>query len=141
MVVGRASTIDSFPLFGFDLRDYEQLFEENLELWVKLMREQPVTWSGTTRSALDAQLLYPRVERGAIPTWVGVGGSPESVIRAARCGLPLMIAIIGGTPARFADHVELYYRALSSFGPAQLPVTQHSIGHIAPTDAEAAEAF
>lgn len=141
LVVGRASTIDSFPLFGFDLTDYEQLFEQNLELWVKLMREQPVTWTGSTRAALEAQTLYPRVEGGSIPTWVGVGGSPDSVIRAAHHGLPLMIAIIGGSPSRFAGHVELYYRALAQFGLPQLPVGQHSIGHIAPTDDEAADAF
>lgn len=141
LVVGRASTVDSFPLFGFDLTDYEDLFEQNLELWVKLMREHPVTWSGTTRAALDAQTLYPRVEGGSLPTWVGVGGSPDSVIRAARHGLPLMIAIIGGSPSRFAGHVELFYRALAQFGRAQLPVGQHAIGHIAETDAAAAEAF
>lgn len=141
LVVGRASTIDSFPLFGLDLRDYEDLFEQNLELWVALMREQPVTWSGTTRAALEGQTLYPRVEGGALPTWVGVGGSPDSVIRAARHGLPLMIAIIGGSPARFAGHVELYYRALAQFGRGQLPVGQHAIGHVAPTDEEAALAF
>jgi probable LLM family oxidoreductase len=141
LVVGRASTIDSFPLFGFDLTDYEDLFEQNLELWVKLMREQPVTWSGTTRAALNGQVLYPRVEGGSLPTWVGVGGSPDSVIRAARHGLPLMIAIIGGNPARFAGHVDLYYRALAQYGHAQLPVGQHAIGHIAETDREAAEAF
>ena len=141
LVVGRASTIDSFPLFGFDLTDYENLFEQNLELWVKLMREQPVTWSGTTRAALEAQTLYPRVEGGSIPTWVGVGGSPDSVIRAARHGLPLMLAINGGSPARFAGHVELFYRALAQFGHPQIPVGQHSIGHIAETDSGAADAF
>lgn len=141
LVVGRASTIDSFPLFGFDLTDYERLFEENLDLWVRLMREQPVTWSGTTRAPLESRTLYPRVEGGALPTWVGVGGSPDSVIRAARYGLPLMIAIIGGHPSRFAGHVDLYYRALARFGHAQLPVGQHAIGHVAETDAEAVEAF
>lgn len=141
LVMGRASTIDSFPLFGFDLTDYENLFEQNLELWVQLMREQTVTWSGTTRAALEAQTLYPRVEGGSLPTWVGVGGSPDSVVRAARHGLPLMIAIIGGRPQRFAGHVELYYRALAQFGREQLPVGQHAIGHIAPTAQEAAEAF
>lgn len=141
LVVGRASTIDSFPLFGFDLTDYENLFEQNLELWVKLMREQPVTWSGTTRTDLNEQTLYPRVEGGSLPTWVGVGGSPDSVVRAARHGLPLMIAIIGGDPKRFAPLVDLYYRALTEFGRAQLPVGQHAIGHIAATDDQAAEEF
>jgi probable LLM family oxidoreductase len=141
LVMGRASTIDSFPLFGFDLTDYENLFEQNLDLWVKLMREHPVTWEGTTRAALQTQTLYPRVEGGSLPTWVGVGGSPDSVVRAARHGLPLMIAIIGGRPQRFAGHVELYYRALAQFGHEQLPVGQHAIGHIAPTDEEAADTF
>ncbi|PJJ71459.1 putative LLM family oxidoreductase [Diaminobutyricimonas aerilata] len=141
LVVGRASTIDSFPLFGFDLADYDDLFEQNLDLWVRLMRDQRVTWSGSTRAPLQAQTLYPRVERGALPTWVGVGGSPDSVVRAARHGLPLMIAIIGGSPARFAGHVELFYRALAQFDRPQLPVGQHAIGHVADTDAEAAETF
>lgn len=141
LIVGRASSIDSFPLFGYDLADYEQLFEEKLELWVKLLREQPVTWSGTTRPALVEQTLYPRIEPGRLPTWVGVGGSPESVVRAARHGLPLMLAIIGGQPARFAGHVELYFRALQELGQPRLPVAQHSIGLVAETDEEAMEAW
>ncbi len=141
LVVGRASATDSFPLFGFDMADYEELFEEKLDLFVRLQREESVTWSGSTRAALVNQTLHPRMPAGGIPTWVGVGGSPASVVRAARHGLPLMIAIIGGSPARFAGHVDLYFRALEQFGKPRLPVGQHSIGLVADTDAEAADTF
>lgn len=146
LVVGRASRTDSFPLFGFDLADYEQLFEENLELWVKLLGEEPVTWSGMSRPELTDRVLHPRLERvgaenGRLPTWVGVGGSPNSVVRAARYGLPLMLAIIGGHPSRFAPYVDLYFRALEQFGFDKKPVGQHSIGLIAETDGEARDAF
>src|SRR5882762_458679 len=96
LIVGRGSLTDSFPLFGFDLADYETLFEEKLDLLIRLLRDQPVTWSGTSRSPLTDQRVYPPLPEGHLPTWVGVGGSPQSVIRAARYGLPLMIAIIGG---------------------------------------------
>lgn len=139
LVVGRASAAESFPLFGYDMNDYEQLFEEKLDLWVKLLRESPVTWSGSTRAPLVNQTLHPRMPSGGIPTWVGIGGSPESVIRAARHQLPLMIAIIGGAPRRFAGHVDLYFRSLAEFGHSRLPVGQHSLGLVAQTDEEAAE--
>jgi probable LLM family oxidoreductase len=141
MVLGRASATDSFPLFGYDLADYEELFEEKLELFMKLQREDPVTWSGTVRAPLVEQTLHPRMQPGGIPTWIGVGGSPNSVIRAARYGLPLMLAIIGGQPERFSGHVDLYFRALEQFGQPVQPVGQHSIGLIAPTDEEAAETW
>ena len=141
MVVGRASQTESFGLFGYDLADYEQLFEEKLELLVKLQRESPVTWSGTVRPPLVEQTLHPTMRSGGIPTWVGVGGSPASVVRAARHGLPLMLAIIGGQPERFAGHVELYFRALEEFGRPRLPVGQHSLGLIAETDEEAADTW
>ena len=142
LVVGRASRTDSFPLFGFDLADYEQLFEENLDLWVKLLGEQPVTWSGMSRADLTDQVLHPALEQpGRLPTWVGVGGSPNSVVRAARYGLPLMLAIIGGHPSRFAPYVDLYFRALEQFGLDKQPVGQHSIGLIAESDEEARDAF
>src|SRR6266550_1231259 len=110
LVVGRGSLTDSFPLFGFDLADYEQLFEEKLDLLVRLIRDQPVTWSGTARSPLTDQYVSPPLPAGHLPTWVGVGGSPQLVIRAARYGLPLMLAVIGGPPSRFAPYVELYKR-------------------------------
>lgn len=141
LTVGRASSIDSFPLFGYDLRDYEELFEEKLALWVSLINEQRVTWEGTVRPALDGVTLHPALESGPLPTWVGVGGSPNSVIRAARYGLPLMLAIIGGHPSRFAGHVELYHRALAEFGQPSQSVGQHSIGLIAASDQEARDAF
>lgn len=139
LIVGRGSLTDSFPLFGFDLTDYEELFEEKLDLFVRLLREQPVTWSGNFRSLLTDQVVSPPIPEGHLPTWVGVGGSPQSVIRAARFGLPLMLAIIGGRPERFAGHVELYQRALKQFERPELPVGLHSLGFIAATDAEALE--
>jgi probable LLM family oxidoreductase len=137
LILGRASSPESFPLFGFDMADYETLFEEKLDLFVKLLREQPVTWSGTVRSALTEQYVKPAIAAGSIPTWVGVGGSPQSVVRAARYHLPLMLAIIGGRPSRFAPYVDLYQRALREFGHPALPVGQHSLGLLAPTDDEA----
>lgn len=139
MVLGRASATESFELFGFDITEYEQLFDEKLDLFVRLMREERVTWSGRYRSALDDVRLHPRMPEGGIPAWVGIGGSPESVVRAARYGLPLMMAIIGGKPERFAGHVELYLRALANFGHAELPIAQHSLGLIAETDEQARE--
>src|SRR4051812_10332226 len=122
LIVGRGSLTDSFPLFGFDLADYETLFEEKLDLLLLLIRDQPVTWSGTSRSPLTDQRVHPPLPEGHLPTWVGVGGSPQSVIRAARFGLPLMLAIIGGHPSRFAPYVELYKRALDERGHPPLPV-------------------
>jgi probable LLM family oxidoreductase len=137
LIVGRGSLTDSFPLFGFDLADYETLFEEKLDLLIRLLRDQPVTWSGTFRSPLTDQRVYPPLPDGHLPTWVGVGGSPQSVIRAARYGLPLMLAIIGGHPDRFAPYVELYHRALDEYGHPPLPVGMHSPGFVATTDEEA----
>jgi probable LLM family oxidoreductase len=137
LIVGRGSLTDSFPLFGLDLADYEPLFEEKLDLLTRLLRDQPVTWSGEFRSPLSDQVVTPPIPQGHIPTWVGVGGSPQSVIRAARFGLPLMLAIIAGDPERFAGHVELYKRALAQQGQRELPVGLHSLGFVAPTDEEA----
>jgi probable LLM family oxidoreductase len=137
LIVGRGSLTESFPLFGFDLADYEELFEEKLDLLVRLLHEQPVTWSGTFRSALTDQFVSPPIAAGHIPTWVGVGGSPQSVVRAARLGLPLMLAVIAGSPERFAPYVELYQRALEQYGQPGLPVGLHSLGFVANTDEEA----
>src|SRR5207245_10042970 len=110
-----------------------------LDLLTRLLRDQPVTWSGTSRSPLIDQRVYPPLPEGNLPTWVGVGGSPQSVIRAARYGLPLMLAIIGGHPSRFAPYVELYKRALDEYGPhPPLPVGMHSPRFVAKTDDEAA---
>jgi probable LLM family oxidoreductase len=141
LVLGRASQTQSFPLFGYDLEDYERLFEEKLELFMRLQHEWPITWSGTVRPPLDNLTLHPKMREGGIPTWIGVGGSPNSVIRAARYGLPLMLAIIGGQPERFAGHVDLYFRALEQFGMPAQPVGQHSLGLLAETDEEAAETW
>jgi probable LLM family oxidoreductase len=139
VILGRGSFTESFPLFGFELSDYERLFEEKLELFVELLKEKPVTWQGTTRPALSEQQVYPTTEGGSISTWIGVGGSPESVVRAARHGLPLMLAIIGGDPVRFAPYVELYHRALAQLEQPTLPIGVHSPGFVADTDEEAKE--
>jgi probable LLM family oxidoreductase len=139
LIVGRGSLTESFPLFGFDLADYEELFEEKLDLLVGLLREQPVTWSGNFRSSLANQFVSPPIAEGHIPTWVGVGGSPQSVVRAARFGLPLMLAVIAGQPERFAPYVELYKRALQEHGQPELPIGLHSLGFVAETDDEALE--
>jgi probable LLM family oxidoreductase len=139
LIVGRGSLTESFPLFGLDLADYETLFEEKLDLLTQLIRKQPVTWSGRHRSPLVDQYVSPPLPEGHLPTWVGVGGSPQSVIRAARYGLPLMLAVIGGPAKRFAPYVELYHRALGEFGHPALPVGLHSHGFVAKTDEEAFE--
>lgn len=136
VILGRGSFIESFPLFGFELSDYEVLFEERLELFGQLLTEKPVTWSGTTRAPLDAADLYPKTENG-LKAWVGVGGSPESVVRAARHGYGLMLAIIGGSADRFRPFVDLYHRSLDSFGRDRLPIGIHSPGHVADTDQQA----
>jgi len=138
LVVGRGSAIESFPLFGYDLTEYEAIFEEKLGLFVELLRGGPVTWTGRYRPALDGQVLTPPLPRGNLPTWVGVGGSPESVIRAARYGLPLMLAVIGGSPGRFRPLVDLYRRALAQYGrPVDLPVGVHVLGYAGASDEEA----
>lgn len=136
VILGRGSFTESFPLFGYELRDYEVLFEEKLDLFTQLLREEPVTWSGTTRAALDGQRVFPTTGSG-LRTWVGVGGSPESVVRTARHGLPLMLAIIGGDPLRFAPFADLYRRALDELGRPPLPIGIHSPGHVAETDEQA----
>ena len=139
LIVGRGSFTESFPLFGLDLHLYEELFEEKLELFAELLKEKPVTWSGSLRSPLTNQEVYPKTEGGSITTWVGVGGSPESVVRAARYGLPLMLAIIGGSSERFAPYADLYRRALTQFGHPITPIGVHSPGYVAATDELAAE--
>jgi len=141
VILGRGSSIDSFPLFGYDLADYEDLFEEKTALFAELLKGGPVTWQGKTRPALHDQNVVPHLESGPFPVWIGVGGSPQSVVRAARHGFWLMLAIIGGSPARFAPFSQLYREALESFGRAPLPVGVHGPGHVAATDEEAREAF
>ena len=139
IILGRGSFTESFARFGYRLDDYEVLFEEKLQLFAELMKERPVTWSGTTRQPLAGQRAYPTTESGSLRAWVGVGGSPESVVRAARYGFPLVLAIIGGPPRRFAPYVELYHRALAEFGHSERPVAVHSPGYIAESDEQARE--
>ena len=141
VILGRGSFTESFPLFGYDLGDYQQLFEEKLDLFTELLKERPVTWEGSLRAGLIEQSVYPHTESGHITTWIGVGGSPESVVRAARYELPLVLAIIGGDPARFAPYVDLFYRALDQLEKPPLPIAVHSPGFIADTDGEAAELY
>lgn len=137
VILGRGSFTESFPLFGFDLGQYEQLFEEKLDLFAEVRKQQPVTWSGTTRPPLTEQSVWPPLQHGLLKTWIGVGGSPQSVVRAASYGFPLMLAIIGGEPARFAPYAELYRRALAQSGQPEQPIGMHSPGHIADTDEQA----
>jgi probable LLM family oxidoreductase len=137
VILGRGSFTESYPLFGYDLSRYEVLFEEKLALFAELLKPGPVTWSGRTRSALTNQMIYPPIETGTLRTWVGVGGSPESVVRAARHGLPLTLAIIGGSPRRFLSFAKLYREALEKFGKPAQPIAVHSPGHVAATDAQA----
>jgi probable LLM family oxidoreductase len=139
VILGRGSFTESYALFGYDMADYERLFEEKLELFASLLKGGPVTWSGSLRAPLKAQIIYPPIEGGTLRTWVGVGGSPESVIRAARYGLPLTLAIIGGNPQRFRPYVDLYHEALQKFGFPQRPIAVHSPGHVAATDQAARE--
>lgn len=137
VILGRGSFVESFPLFGHQLEDYEVLFEEKLDLFAALRSEGPIDWTGTIRAPLHVEGVVPRTESGALRTWVGVGGSPESVVRAARHGLPLMLAIIGGQPLRFEPLVSLYHQALEQLGQATQPVGAHSPGYIADTDEQA----
>jgi probable LLM family oxidoreductase len=141
VILGRGSFTESFPLFGYDLSDYEVLFEEKIDLFVKLLDEKPVSWEGTTRPALHDADVFPKTESGRLTTWVGVGGSPQSVVRTARHGLRLMLAVIGGAPARFVPFIDLYRQAAAQFGTTAYPVGVHSPGFIAATDEEARELF
>jgi probable LLM family oxidoreductase len=139
VILGRGSFIESFPLFGFDLARYEELFNDKLDLFAAVLTEQPVTWQGTTRPPLANQSVYPKTQSGRLKTWIGIGGTQQSVLRAARYGLPLMIAIIGGDPRRFGPLADLYRRALAELGKAELPVGLHSHGFVGETDAQAKE--
>jgi probable LLM family oxidoreductase len=137
VILGRGSFIESFPLFGFDLKDYEDLFNEKLDLFAALLNEKPVTWQGAARPPLQNQNVYPKTESGHLTTWIGVGGTPQSVLRAAHYGMPMMLAIIGGEPKRFAPFADLYRRALKETGKPGLPVGVHSHGFVGETDAQA----
>lgn len=140
-ILGRGSFTESYPLFGYDLSDYDQLFEEKLDLFARLVREDRVTWSGQTRSGLVAQVAYPPLGPDGMVVWVGVGGSPESVVRVVRQDLQLMLAIIGGDARRFAPYVDLYHRACDQLGRAPRPIGVHSPGFVAETDEAAREAL
>ncbi len=143
MVVGRGSFIDAYPLFGYDLHDYDDLFAEKLDLLLKIRAEEFVTWSGRFRPALQDQPIYPRPLQEPIPIWLGVGGTPESFIRAGSLGLPLMVAIIGGETHRFRPLVDLYREAGKRAGhpPEKLKVGMHSLGFVANTTKQALDDF
>ncbi len=141
VILGRGSSIESFPLFGYDLADYEELFDEKATLFAELLKGGPVSWEGKTRAPLLNQDVVPHTESGPFPAWIGVGGNPQSVIRAARLGFSLALAIIGGPPARFAAYSQLFQRALEKFGRPPLPVLVHSPGHVAATDEQAKDEF
>jgi probable LLM family oxidoreductase len=139
VILGRGSFTESFPLFGFELSRYEELFEDKLDLFAALLRQEPVTWKGKTRPPLNNQRVYPPIETGTLKTWIGVGGSPESVVRAVRYDLPLMLAIIGGDPKRFRPYVDLYHRAFAQLGKPAREIGVHSPGYVADTDQQARE--
>src|SRR6201987_3638796 len=143
IVAGRGSFIEAFPLFGLELEDYDSLFAEKLELLLKIRESTNVTWSGKHRAALTGQAIYPRPLQNPLPIWVGVGGTPESFVRAGMLGLPLMVAIIGGEPRRFRPLIELYREAGRRAGHSfeQLTVGLHSVGFLADTTDEAAGIF
>ena len=139
IVVGRGSAIEAYPLFGFNLDDYDALFKEKLDLLLRIRKDELITWSGKFRPALKDQPVYPRPVQDTIPIWLGVGGTPESFVRAGKLGLPLMVAIIGGEPERFRPLVDLYRRAgqEAGFSPAQLKVGLHSPGFVGSDDESA----
>lgn len=137
--LGRGSFIESFSLFGLDLKDYDRLFAEKLDLFAALQSEQPVSWEGTIRPPVVDKQVYPTTAAGRLPAWIAVGGTPESVVRAARYAMPLVLAVIGGSPLGFVQFAELYRHALEQFGHPELPIGMHSPGHIAATDELARE--
>lgn len=143
MVVGRGSFVEAFPLFGLRLEDYDSLFAEKLELLLKIRDNEDVHWSGEYRPSLNGQGIYPRPLQRSLPIWIGVGGTPQSFVRAGLLGLPLMVAIIGGETRRFKPLIDLYRQAGKEAGylPNQLKVGVHSLGYVAETTKEAADDF
>ncbi len=140
-ILGRGSFTESYRLFGFELEDYDLLFEERLDLFARLLRDETVTWQGQTRAPLQGETIYPRLGPEGLQTWVGVGGSPESVVRVVRHDLQLMLAIIGGDPLRFRTYVDLYHRACQQLGRTPKPIGVHSPGFVATSDEAAREAL
>jgi probable LLM family oxidoreductase len=141
ITLGRGSFTESFPLFGYELSKYEELFEDKIDLFAAVVKSDAVTWQGRTRPQLKNQRVYPPIEAGPLKTWVGVGGSPESVVRAAHYDFPLALAIIGGDPVRFRPYVDLYHRAFAQVGRPVKEIAVHSPGHVADTDAQACEEY
>lgn len=139
VILGRGSFTESFPLFGYNLNDYETLFNEKLDLFVALLKNGPVTWQGKLRPPLKDQTVYPPIETGHLGAWIGVGGSPESVVRSVRYQIPMTLAIIGGDPKRFLPYVDLYHRASDQTGTPRMPLGVHSPGYVAETDEQARE--
>ncbi|HTI07683.1 MAG TPA: LLM class flavin-dependent oxidoreductase [Puia sp.] len=143
MVVGRGSSVEAFPLFGFNLQDYDALFEEKIALLLKIRDNEVVDWSGRFRASLNKQAIYPRPVQEKFPVWLGVGGTPASFVRAGSLGLPLMVAIIGGDTHRFRPLVDLYRKAgrEAGFSPEELKVGIHSLGYVAETPEKAVEDY
>lgn len=139
-ILGRGSFTESYPLFGYDMQDYEILFEEKLDIFAKLVRQPSLSWKGTTRTPLNNQIVYPPLGPQGMTVWVGVGGSPESVVRVVRQDLQLMLAIIGGDPRRFLPYIDLYNRACVQLEKTPRPVGIHSPGFVGESDDAAIEA-
>jgi probable LLM family oxidoreductase len=143
LLVGRGSFIESFPLFGYDLADYDEIFAEKLDLLLEIRDNVKVTWSGRFRPPIQGQGIYPRPHQDPLPIWVAVGGTPQSIVRAASRGLPVALAIIGGSPERFGSLAELHRRTLREHGydPAEVPLSVHGHGYIADSNEQAAEEY
>ena len=145
IILGRGSFTESFPLFGYPLEQYEMLFEEKLDLYAAVLASdrtgEPVAWTGRTRRPVPGLRVFPPTEHKQLTTWIGVGGSPESVVRAVKYGMPLVLAIIGGPPLRFRPYADLYREGLKERGHGDLPIAVHSPGHIADTDKQAREEY
>jgi probable LLM family oxidoreductase len=137
VILGRGAFTESFPLFGYDLSRYEELFEDKVSLFAALTTKAPISWSGTTRSPLVKQRVFPQPESGSLKTWIGVGGSPDSILRAVRYDMPLMLAIIGGDPLRFRPYVDLYRSTFKDVGKSPRAIGVHSPGYVAESDQQA----
>jgi len=141
IMAGRGSFIESFPLFGYDLKDYDELFSEKLDLLLKLNESEKISWKGKHRSPIQNLGVYPRPFQKKLPVWIAVGGTPESVIRSGKLGLPMALAIIGGSPANFLPLVELYRKTSTAAGHDRLPLAVHSHGYISEDSQQASDEF